>query len=150
MASYAIKEQQISASSQYSADHSTNRGRLNTVKTGNKQGAWSARTNDDNQWLQIELGRENTRVTRVATQGRSDLDQWVKTYKLQYSDDGENFQYYRQQGQTTDKVRYESCAEYLYVRVVLDDGGICDLSSSANNHISHTRHMNTWTRLIHE
>ena len=108
MANYAITDRQITASSQYSDGHSRNRGRLNVVKTGNKQGAWSARTNDGNQWLQIELGEENTKVTRVATQGRSDIDQWVKTYKLQYSDDGENFHYFREQGQTTEKVRYAS------------------------------------------
>jgi len=45
------------------------------------------------------------KVTRVATQGRySVYNQWVTKYKLQYSDDGVNFQYYKEQGQTTDKV----------------------------------------------
>ena len=105
MQSYAIAEQQISASSQYSADHSKNRGRLNTVRTGTKKGGWSARTNDDNQWLQIELGEGYTKVIRVATQGRSDSNQWVETYKLQYSDDEVDFRYYKEQGQTTEKVR---------------------------------------------
>ena len=55
---------------------------------------------------EIELGSEYTNVTRIATQGGSDLDQWVETYKLQYSDDGVNYQYYREQGATEDKVVY--------------------------------------------
>ena len=131
MASYAIAEQQITASSQYSDAHSKNRGRLNTVKTENKHGAWSSRPSDANQWLQIKLGTESTKVTRVATQGRNGYDQWVETYKLQYSDDGENFQHYREHKQTTDKVKYESYSEYiffafvfLYVWIVLDEGDI--------------------------
>ena len=105
MADYAITDKQISASSYYGANYTPNRGRLNTVLTGTRKGGWAAHTNDSSQWLQIELGREYTKVTRVATQGRSDTDQWVGTYKLQYSDDGENFQYYREQGKTTNKVR---------------------------------------------
>jgi hypothetical protein len=44
-------------------------------------------------------------VTRVATQGRNGgYTQWVKRYKLQYSNDGVKFQYYREQRQTADKV----------------------------------------------
>ena len=49
----------------------------------------------------------------MATQGRNynrrwppgSHSQWVKEYKLQYSDDGVNFQYYREQGQPTDEVK---------------------------------------------
>jgi len=38
-------------------------------------------------------------VTRVATQGRNAAySQWVTKYKLQYSDDGVNFQYYQENG----------------------------------------------------
>ena len=105
MESGAITDGQIAASSEWSADHGPNRARLNMIKTGNKKGSWSARTNDANQWIRIELGSEYTKVTRVATQGRSDYGQWIKTYKLQFSEDGVNFQYYREQGEPTDKVR---------------------------------------------
>ncbi len=42
------------------------------------------------QFLQIDL--ENvTKVTRIATQGRSDASQWTKTYTLDYSEDGTTF-----------------------------------------------------------
>ena len=92
MESGTITDGQITASSELSSDHIASFARLNRVKEGHRGGSWSAKTNDVNQWLQIELGSEYTNVTRVATQGRSDLDQWVETYKLQYSDDGVNYQ----------------------------------------------------------
>ena len=99
-----ITDTQVRASSHYDANHRPERGRLNMQITGNKQGGWVTRTNNADQWLQIDLGEQYTKVTRVATQGRFQFNQWVKTYKLQYSDDGVNFQYYKEQGQTTDKV----------------------------------------------
>lgn len=43
-------------------------------------------------------------VTGVATQGRSDYPQIVTKYKLLYSQDGKDFLYYRETGQTEDKV----------------------------------------------
>ena len=100
----AITDGQLTASSEWNSKHAPSLARLNLVKEGNKAGSWSAKTNDVNQWLQIELGSEYSKVTQIATQGRSDYDQWVKAYKLQYSDDGLNFQYYREQGETEDKV----------------------------------------------
>jgi len=100
----AIPNQQISASSQWDSNHAAFQGRLHFQATSSKAGSWSARTNDVNQWLQIDLGNQATRVTRVATQGRNGYSQWVTKYNLQYSDDGQNFQYYRKRGQTTNKV----------------------------------------------
>ena len=105
MASGAISDEQISASSQHDDNHAATQGRLHFQKTGKKQGAWAAATKDVNQWLQIDLRSYYTRVKRVATQGRNGYDQWVAKYKLQYSNNGENFRFYREQGQTTDKVK---------------------------------------------
>ena len=99
-----ISNSKISASSQWDGNHAAIQGRLHFKKSGSKQGAWSSRTNDGNQWLQVDLGSQHTRVTGVATQGRNGADQWVTQYKLQHGNDGTNFQYYRQQGQTNDKV----------------------------------------------
>lgn len=104
MESGAISDEQISASSEYDANHAASHGRLNFQGT---QASWSARTNDVNQWLQIDLISYYITVTRVATQGRHSTlyNQWVTEYKLQYSINEVSFKHYREQGQNADKVR---------------------------------------------
>ncbi|XP_078362974.1 uncharacterized protein LOC144647098 [Oculina patagonica] len=104
MESGAILDSQISASSKFDSNHAAIQGRLNFKVTGAKEGGWCARANDVYQWLQVDLIGQYTRVARVATQGRNAVNQWVTMYKLQYSNDAVNFQYYREQGQTVDKV----------------------------------------------
>ena len=103
-----ISDDQITASSEWPhpvIDHAPNQARLHFQDvSGVKSGARVAGNNNANQWLQVDLGNKNTRVTRVATQGRQDHSQWVTKYKLQYSNDGAKFQFYREPGQTTDKV----------------------------------------------
>ena len=100
----AISDGQISASSQWDVNHAAIQGRLHFEAGGGKQGAWVARKTDGNPWLQVDLGNTYTRVSRVATQGRNAASQWVTAYKLQHSNDGVNFQYYREQGKTQNKV----------------------------------------------
>ena len=100
----AISDGQISASSQLDSSHAVTQARLHFKGTVGKAGSWSAGINDVNQWLQIDLGSRLTNVTRVATQGRNGNPQWVTKYKLQYSIDGVNFQYYREQRQSADMV----------------------------------------------
>ena len=98
----AIADKQISASSQLDANHATSRGRA----ASSNGGSWSALTDDISQWLQVDLGNQQTIVTRVATQGSNAKGQWVTKYKLQYSYDGFNFQYYSEPGQNENKVSY--------------------------------------------
>ena len=57
---------------------------------GGKTGAWSSRTNDKSQWIQVDFGKIK-RVTQVASQGRSDAAQWVTRYKVSYSTFGKEF-----------------------------------------------------------
>ena len=106
MGSGAIPNAQIKASSEWDGNHAAIQGRLNFQRSGVKQGAWSAKSNDRNQWLQIDLGAAFTKVTRVASQGRNGADQWVTKYRLQYSNDGVNYQNYREQGQTVNEVSH--------------------------------------------
>ena len=101
----AISDRQITASSQLDANHAAIQGRLNTKETANKGGSWSAASNDSGQWLQVDLGSQHTKVTRVATQGRHNTAQWVTKYKLQYSNDGVNFHYYMEPRKMGEKVR---------------------------------------------
>ena len=105
----AILDRQITASSQWDDNHAPFQGRLYFQATGKKQGGWSAAQGNSRQWLQVDLGSQFAKVTRVATQGRNGgHTQWVTSYKLQYSNDGVNFHYYREQGQIADKVMSNS------------------------------------------
>jgi hypothetical protein len=79
-----IINSQMTSSSSWSTALATQKGRLNGV------GSWSARRNDQNQWIQVDLGRKEV-ITAIATQGRSNYNQWVKTYSVSYSLDGNTF-----------------------------------------------------------
>ena len=106
MESGAIADSQITASSEWSVYHSSKRARLHTtdIKIGIGRGAWSSLTSDLNQWLQVDLGKI-TPVTHVATQGRNSWSpaQMVTKYKLQFSDDGASFLFYKK-GESLDAV----------------------------------------------
>ena len=105
MQNVKIVDTQISSSSSMDEAHAASRGRLHLNATSGKAGAWSAGTNDNSQWLQIDLRNNNIRVTGVATQGRNGRHaQWVTKYKLQFSDDGVNFQFYKDPGNIALKV----------------------------------------------
>ena len=104
MESRQIKDSQITASSQSDGNHAASQGRLNFKAGGGKQGGWSTRPNNIDQWIQIDLVRY-VNVTGIATQGRNAYHQWVTKYKLQYSDDGVNFHYYKLPGQSSSKVK---------------------------------------------
>ena len=82
-----IADSQISSSSAYPGLEAV-RGRLNGASS------WSARVLNKDQWVQIDLGR-NEVVTAIATQGRANANQWVKSYSVSYSLDGENFLSYK-------------------------------------------------------
>ena len=56
MESRKITDGQIKASTEFNPAHGTTNGRLNFKAGGGKTGAWSARTNDVHQWLQVDLG----------------------------------------------------------------------------------------------
>ena len=93
----AISDVQITASSIWDSSHEAYQGRLNFQAIPWKSGSRSAGRNDLYQWLQVFLGDLFT-VTGVATQGRSDHDQWVTSYRLRYIDNGLSFQDYREIG----------------------------------------------------
>ena len=123
MESGAITDAQISASSQYSSlyIHAANHSRLHFQKNGINTGGWSAAMNNERQWLQVDLGSYDNRVTRIATQGRHSTihQQWVTKYKLQYNNDAMTFWYYREQGMTTDKVKIAQRLSVQHMRLIL-------------------------------
>ena len=104
MESGEISNGQVSASSELDGNHAAIQARLYFEAASGKAGSWSAKYNNLDQWLQIDLGSKHE-VTGLATQGRNGYGQWVTKYKVQYSDNGVNFQYYMEQRQTTIKVK---------------------------------------------
>jgi hypothetical protein len=89
MQSGKIPDSRINASSEWwDGDWGPRKGRLH----GNQ--CWIAQPSDTNQWLQIDFEYKAT-VTEILTQGRSDEDQWVRSYTIAYSDDGVNFTTYK-------------------------------------------------------
>ena len=123
MESGKILDKQITASSEWDSNHAAHQGRLNSQEVvegggARKSGSWSALINNQSQWLQVDLLREESVVTSVATQGRnrhplwSRHKQWVKSYKLQYSNNGVNFKYYKDARQNTAKVRPKMASIY--------------------------------------
>ena len=98
MESRAIPNSLVTASSTWIHDgHEPWQARLNNPKTRQNSGSWSALTNEVGQWLQIDLGKE-TVVSKIATQGRPGLTQWVSSYKLLLSLDGVNWNEYQSNG----------------------------------------------------
>ena len=104
MESGAISNGQLRASTEWDANHAAIQARLHFKAVPGKAGSWSAKYNNLDQWLQIDLGSKHE-VTGLATQGRNGYGQWVTKHKVQYSDNGVNFQYYMEQRQTTIKVK---------------------------------------------
>ena len=113
MDSGAITDAQISASSQWDGNHGARQGRLHYKKLPGTSGSWSSRANDLNQWFQVDLGQYTT-VTGIATQGRQRYDQYVTAYKLQYSDDGVTFQFYKASPLEAEKVYLVSSIVFIF------------------------------------
>lgn len=83
----SIPDASITASSMWTHTHGPHRARLNNVRQGSMTGSWSAKTNDKGQWIQVKLNKIS-QITQFAIQGRQDYNQWVKSFSLQYSQDG--------------------------------------------------------------
>ena len=93
MYSGLIPDSAITASSshQHALSHAPENGRLHHLFGLGTIGSWAAANSNPYQWLQADLGNW-TRVTGVATQGRQDGDNWVKSYGLS-SGDGQVFEF---------------------------------------------------------
>ena len=58
----------------------------------NEKGVWLPATNDQNQWLQIDLYRQ-VWVSGVVIQGRPDIEEWVTTYQIEYALNGVSWEF---------------------------------------------------------
>ncbi|XP_078344639.1 thioredoxin domain-containing protein 3 homolog isoform X2 [Oculina patagonica] len=96
----SIPSEAITASSELDDQHSASRARLNTKPEGELMGAWVPLQSDENQWLQVNLGKVYE-ITKVCTQGGGDgVEHRVSSYIMLFSEDGQNFQEYQQNNET--------------------------------------------------
>lgn len=103
-----IEDSAVSASTEYGTAYKAINGRLHFVYRSGRIGAWAAKTNDAYQFLQVNFG-DWTKVTRVAIQGRSDYNQWVKNFTLSYGYDHIFFKDYKEDGIKKVSGRQENC-----------------------------------------
>ena len=71
---------------QYSSSYAPGYGRLNHHST------YIAKRNDKGQWIQVDFGKV-AKVTKMGTQGRYNVGQWITKYIVSYSIDGGFFEY---------------------------------------------------------
>ncbi|CAH3183434.1 unnamed protein product [Porites evermanni] len=88
-----VENSQMTASTVWDWKHAAWRGRLHMPKQGTFRGSWSAKYNNQDQWLQVSFNRP-MKFTAIATQGRQDYSQWVTSYSLSYSEDGTKYTIY--------------------------------------------------------
>jgi hypothetical protein len=50
-------------------------------------GGWCSKHNKVGQWIQLDNGKLST-ISGIITQGRKDADQWVKSFRVKYKDQG--------------------------------------------------------------
>ena len=86
-----IKDSAVTASSLYNQNTGPEKARLDMREMigGRWYAGWRAGTDDDKQWLQVNLGRV-MKITRIATQGgryQSVHDYWVKSFSLHDPED---------------------------------------------------------------
>ena len=91
-----ISDSQISASTEWHPSYGPSNSRLFYTPHNGRTGAWSSKTNDINQWLQVDF-KQPTAIVGISTQGRANT-QYVKSYTLSYSQDGLSFQAYKPHG----------------------------------------------------
>uniref|UniRef100_A0A7M4G1Z8 Milk fat globule EGF and factor V/VIII domain containing n=1 Tax=Crocodylus porosus TaxID=8502 RepID=A0A7M4G1Z8_CROPO len=124
MKSRLISDQQITASSAFKTwglDAFTwypHYARLD--KTG-KTNAWTALSNNQSEWLQIDLQTQK-KVTGIVTQGARDFGhiQYVAAYKVAYSDDGRSWTLYKDSQTNTTKIFHGNSDNSLHKKNVFD------------------------------
>lgn len=94
-----IPNSALSASSKWNANYGPENARLHSHPVGGRQGAWVSSVQNHNQWFQVDFGVE-TQVTRIATQGRQNANQYVTKYTLRYSLDKSYWNQYQPFGYT--------------------------------------------------
>lgn len=82
--------------------YAASQGRLNHHTT------YIAAANNKGQWIQVDFGKV-AKVTKIGTQGRYNVGQWVTKYMVSYSIDGGYFQFQLLKHYDEPRVRANSC-----------------------------------------
>ncbi len=106
-----IKDDQLTASSEWSHEYRTHFGRLNQPEQSGQSGHWASRDKDQNQWIQADLLLHQL-VVGVILQGSDSHNQYVTKYKVAYSLDGVTWQNV-QDIQGNDKVSLSSSYSFF-------------------------------------
>ncbi|XP_028582470.2 discoidin, CUB and LCCL domain-containing protein 2 isoform X1 [Podarcis muralis] len=79
--------------------------------------SWAAFTNDEYQWLQIDLNKEQ-RITGIITTGSTlaEYHYYVSAYRILYRNDGQKWTVYKEPGVERDKVFQGNTGYYQEVR----------------------------------
>ncbi|KAL3885160.1 hypothetical protein ACJMK2_025255 [Sinanodonta woodiana] len=87
---YGVPDDHLSASTEYNYQHAAKYGRINTTfVNGLHIGAWAARFNSKNEYIQVQL-KQLSLIQAIQTQGRNitgdhpTLTQYVKRYHISY------------------------------------------------------------------
>ena len=98
-----IRSNQLTASSTLNPRYSVNFARLNKGSLLTRDGgAWVSRHNNHNQWIKTDFKRP-MKITKIATQGRSNYNYWVTLYNVYCSQDNIHWNIFRYKN--NDKVR---------------------------------------------
>lgn len=90
-----IPDSAISASTSYNSNGLPKNGRLHFQAKSGAYGSWVANKGDQFQWFLVDFG-SFTKITGLSTQGRQDVNWWVKTYSLSFSFNGVFFEGYKE------------------------------------------------------
>ncbi|ELU01346.1 hypothetical protein CAPTEDRAFT_139889, partial [Capitella teleta] len=90
-----VPDDRMTASSVWDEYHGPERARLQSIKEGDYRGSWVPYNSDKSQWIQVEFDVFMT-VQKIKTKGREDYPQWTTSYKVQFSQDGENWLSYQE------------------------------------------------------
>ncbi|XP_028582431.2 coagulation factor V [Podarcis muralis] len=105
MESVAIKNVQITASSYKKTWLGSWEPSLARLNLKGKMNAWQAKSNNNQQWLQIDL-LQPKKITGIITQGAKSMysEMYVKTFSILYSDDGSVWKPYMNDSTSMEKV----------------------------------------------
>ncbi|XP_039383519.1 venom prothrombin activator pseutarin-C non-catalytic subunit-like isoform X2 [Mauremys reevesii] len=100
-----IKNAQITASSYKKSWYNSWEPSLARLNQEGRVNAWQAKSNNNQQWLQIDLLKAK-KITAITTQGCKSMstEQFVKTYVILYSDEGTEWKPYMDESTSVGKV----------------------------------------------